>query len=214
MRMEHNPLMNVHFPPSREAELHAEMMRCSIAPWTPQPFTPFGKEVQEGNYYFHLDVVGNDPSCTVCILRKKPGHWLVHAIIPDDGQPSPLTVYQYKRILSQFHVEVVEPAVNLVKGVAAIEMSISRLEDHFSPTAVELLQRFCSTSNQSDLGSHLSDQEKWIAFLVRVYDDSNDVHCDIFGDCLRNANWWPEAGISRLIREYDFALRLLKQSGR
>ena len=36
----------------------------------------------------------------------------------------------------------------------------------------------------------------------------------IFGNCLKSAKWWPEEGICRLVREYDFAMRLLKQSGR
>jgi hypothetical protein len=212
--MKHRPLMNVQFPPAREDELHNEMKRRAKAPWSAQPFNPFGKEPQDGNFYFHRDIVGDEPACTLCIRRDKPGHWIIHAIVPDEGQPTPIPVQQYKKILSEFDSKIAEPATNSVQGIAAVEISEFRLEDYFSPKAEELLRRFCSTSNQSDLGTHLSDQEKWIAFLLCAFDEKKEVHCDIFGDCLRNARWWPEIGVSQLVSEYDFAMRLLKQSGR
>lgn len=207
--------MNIHFPPDREDELHKVMKQRAEAPWASQSFNPVGKAPEDGDFYFHRNVVGDAPSCTLCIHRKKPGCWIVHAIVPDEGQePNPIPVEQYKTILSEFESEIAEPAANAVQGMTAIEISRFRLEDYFSPKAVELLRRFCQTSNQSDLGTHLSDQEKWIAFLLCVYDDGVKVHCDIFRDCLRNADWWPEIGVSRLVSEYDFAMRLLKQSGR
>jgi hypothetical protein len=213
--MEHRPLMNIHFPPAREGELHEVMKGLAKAPWKSQPFNPFGKQPEDGQFYFHRDAVGDDPSCTLCIYRKQAGHWIVQAIVPDEGQePNPISVEQCKSLLTEFEAKIAEPATDAVQGMAAIEISTFRLEDYFSPNAVELLRRFCLTSNQSDLGTHLSDQEKWIAFLLCAYDDGNDVHCDIFGDCLRNAAWWPEIGVSRLVSQYDFAMRLLKQSRR
>src|SRR5262249_29272199 len=209
--MEHRPLMNIHFPPAREGELHEVMKRQAKAPWTSQSFNPFGKKPDDGHFYFHRDVMADDPSCTLCIYRKQPGHWIVSTIVPDEGQePNPIPVDRYKTILSEFDSEIAEPAASAVQGMSAIDISTFRLEDYFSPKSVERLRRFCITSNQSDLGTHLSDQEKWIAFLLCAYDEGKDVHCDIFGDCLRNAGWWPEIGLCRLVSEYDFAMRLLK----
>jgi hypothetical protein len=213
--VEHRPLMNIYFSPCRENELHEVMKRQAIAPWASQTVNPFGKVPEEGRFYFHRDAVGDDPSCILCIHRKQPGHWIVPAIIPDEGQEqNPIPFDQYKTILSEFDAQIAEPAANAVQGMAALEISMFRLEDYFSPRSVELLKRFCTTSNQSDLGMHQSDQEKWIEFLLSAYDERKDIHCDIFGGCLKNADWWPESGVSKLINEYDFAMRLLKQSVR
>ena len=148
------------------------------------------------------------------ISRNKEGHWVVQAIVPDEGQISQIPLDMYKAILSEFELQIAEPAANAVEGMTAIELSQYRLEDYFSPNAVALLEAFCATSNQGDLGSHPSDQEKWIRFLLAAYDEGKNIHCDIFGNCLKTAQWWPEDGIRRLVHEYDFAMRLLQQSDR
>jgi len=212
--MEHYPHMYVRFPPGKEAELHEEMKRLSIEPWSPQPHNPFGKPVSNDRFYFHRDIVGNEPSCTLCIWRKEPGYWIVGNIVPDEGQISQIPLDQYKKILTEFESNIAEPGAEIVEGITSIELSQYRLEDYFSNDAVKLLELFCTTSNMSDLGQHPSDQEKWMNFLIQSYDDNADVHCDIFGSCLKSAGWWPEDYIPRLVREYDFALRLLKLSGR
>jgi hypothetical protein len=172
--MEHLPLMNVHFPPSRESELHEEIKRRANSPWSPQAFDAFGRPPKEGHYYFHRNVVNGECSCTLCAWRDKPGSWIIGAIVPDEGQPTPIPIEQYKRILAEFDAGIAGPAAEAVQGISAIEISQYRLEDYFSPNAVELLRRFCVTSNQGDLGQHLSDQEKWIAFLICVYDDGSN----------------------------------------
>ena len=206
--------MNIHFPPARESELHEEMLRRAASPWSPQEYDAFRRARKDGSWYFHREAVNDAPSCTLCIQRKQHGHWVVLAIVPDEGQLNPIPLDMYKAILSDFESRIAEPAADVVEGMTAIEFSQYRLEDYFSPTVVGLLETFCATSNQGDLGTDLSDQEKWISFLLAAYDDGKDIHCDIFGYCLRNARWWPEHGIQRLVHEYDFAMRLLKQAGR
>lgn len=158
--------------------------------------------------------MNDEPAYTLCICREKEGHWVVQNIVPDEGQTSQIPLEVYKAILTEFESRIAEPAAESVKGMTGIEYSKYRLEDHFSPKAVGLLRTFCETSNAGDLGSHPSDQKKWINFLLTSYDEGKEIHCDIFGKCLKNANWWPEGGIPRLVREYDFAMRLLAQSGR
>jgi hypothetical protein len=214
MEMEHFPQMHIRFPPAKEVELHKEMKRLANAPWSPQRYNPHGKPADSDRFYFHRDIVGDEPSCTVCIWRNEPGHWIVTNVVPDEGQVNPIPINQYKKILTNFESDIAEPAAEATEGITSIDISQYRLEDYFSHDAVKLLQHFCVTSNQSDLGQHLSDQEKWIEFLLQVYDDNNNVHCDTFGYCLRTTEWWPEEGIPRLVREYDFAMRLLRQSGR
>jgi len=212
--MEHLPQMHNRIPPDKEAELHEEMKRLASAPWSSQPHNPFGKPADSDRFYFHRDNVNDEPSCTLCICCKEPSHWIVVAIVPDEGQVHQIPIVQFKKILTNFESDIAEPAAETVEGITSIDMSQYRLEDYFSPEALSLLKHFCETSNQSDLGCHPSDQEKWIEFLLRVFEDNADVHCDIFGSCLHTARWWPEQGISSLVSEYDFAMRLLQQSGR
>jgi hypothetical protein len=211
---EHLPLMNIYFPPACESELHQAMKRRATSPWAPQENDAFDRPAEDGWYYFHREVVADQPSCTLCIAREKEGHWVVQNVVPDEGQISHIPLDTWKAILSEFESQIAEPAADAVEGLTAIEVSEYRLEDYFSPDAVGLLETFCATSNQGDLGSHPSDQEKWIRFLLAAYDDGKRTHCDVFGNCLRTAGWWPEEGIPQLVREYDFAVRLLRQSGR
>ena len=212
--MERFPAMNIHFPPARGSELHEEMKHRATSPWSPQATDALGRQPETGCYYFHRDRAGDEPACTACIRCDKPGHWIVQNIVPDEGEATTIQIEQYKTILTHFESEIAEPAAEVVEGMTAIELSQDRLEDYFSPNAVDYLQRFCATSNQSDLGGHPSDQEKWIDFLICAYDTGKDIHCDVFGSCLKTAGWWPEEGIPILVQEYDFAFRLLQQSGR
>jgi hypothetical protein len=211
---EHFPAMNIHFPPARESELYEGMKCRATLPWAPSENDALNRPPSDGYYYFHRDAVGDQPSCTLCIGREKEGHWVVQNIVPDEGQISKIPLDTYKAILREFESHIAEPAADAVEGMTAIELSQYRSEDYFSPDAVELLHRFCATSNQGDLGSHPSDQEKWIDFLLVAFHDGKEIHCDVFGNCLRTAKWWPNEGIGRLVHEYDFAMRLLKQSGR
>ncbi len=211
---EHFPIMDIHFPPEREKALHDEMTRRAVPPWSTQEHDALGRPTTSGSFYFHRAVVTNSPSCTVCIHRDNPGHWIINAIVPDEGQNPSIPLETYKEILREFESMIAEPSVEAVSGMCAIQLSKYRLEDYFSPHAVKLLEAFCLSSNHGDLGSHPSDQWKWISFLLAAFDDDKNIHCDIFGNCLKTAQWWPENGIADLVHEYDFAMRLLRQSGR
>jgi len=212
--MERCPAMNIHFPPARENELHENMSRRATPPWSAKETDAFERAAKDGFFYFHREMVNDQPACTLCIERVRQGHWVVQNIVPDKGQISTIPIDMYKAILREFESTIAEPAAESVNGMTAIELSQYRLQDYFSPKAVGLLETFCLTSNQGDLGSHSSDQEKWIRFLLTAFDDGNDIHCDVFGNCLKTAEWWPEDGIPRLVHEYDFAMRLMRQSGR
>ncbi len=204
--------MNIYFPPSRENELHDGMKLRATSPWAPQEHDTFNRPVKDGSCYFHRDVIGDQPSCTLCIHREKDGHWVVCNIVPDEGQIQQIPLDTYKAILGEFESQIADPATEAVKGHAAIEFSVYRLEDYFSPDCVKLLDAFCNTSN--GLGSHPSDQEMWMQFLLAAFDDGRGIHCDVFGNCLKTAAWWPEENIPKLVHEYDFAMHLLQQAGR
>lgn len=212
--MDRYPAMDVYFPHAREADLLGEMTRNAAAPWSAMVVDALGRVPEPGAFYFHRDVIDGAPSCTVCMRRNEPGKFVVVNIVPDEGQGGQISIEDYKSIITDFDSKVAEPAALVVGGMTAVEISVYRLEDYFSPRSVELLKQFCGAANHGDLGSHPSDQDRWMAFLVSAYDERNDVHCDVFGACLKNERIWPEHGVRQLVREFDFSMRLLKHVGR
>jgi hypothetical protein len=209
--MQVNPLLDIHFPAARYEELVDLFKERARKPWCWQSLNTHGKKAKDGSIYFHRDAQKGLPACTICIHRKTDGHLVITGIIPDIGGPHRIEHAEYVKILREFDTDIVVPSVSKVEGVSAMETSIRSLEDYFSREAIRLLELFCSTSNQADRGANLSDQEKWIAFLLCVYRGGEPVDCDTFGKCLKAKNWWLEEGISDLVHEYDFAMRLLGQ---
>ena len=207
--MKIRPLMDIHFPGSREGEL-LESMKSNAADsdlWQWQSQDPFGRSPESGKFYFHRDANNDEPSCTLCILRKEAGHFIVHTITPDKYGRIPID--HYVSILNDFDTYIAGPAADTLSGMTAIGTSKHTLNDYFSQEAIRLLKNFCTTSNGD--GSHPADQDKWRAFLIHAHRNNDDVHCDTFGACLKEAEWWPEESIPQLVHEYDFAMELLHQ---
>src|SRR5438128_1274233 len=78
-----DPLMTIHFPANKEAELLGSMTGRATPPWSRQPHNPFGKLPTDGQSFFHRDGVGTDLPCTLCIHRESPGRFVVGSIVPD-----------------------------------------------------------------------------------------------------------------------------------
>ena len=208
--MEVRPQMDIRFPAAQEAEL-LEVMRSNAASsdlWQLKDTDPFNRPPEEGKFYFHRDANDHEPSCTVCIRRLKEGHLIVHTITPDENGRIP--VEQYVKILNDFDSAIAMPSAESLSGMTSIGTSKHTLHDYFSREAIRLLERFCKTSN--GYGTHPSDQEKWHDFLLYIYRNGEDVHCDVFGACLKASKMWIEDGIDSLVHEYDFTLNLLKRS--
>jgi len=203
--------MDIHFPGIKEIALLEAMKSRANSPWQWQAHNTFGKPPDEGSFYFHRDKTNSEPPCTVCIHRIAPGHLRVQTIVPD-AMKVHIPADQYVAILNEFDSQIATPVTEALNGMTSIGTSKHTLEDHFSPEAVKLLEHFCTTSNVADHGTHLSDQGKWMAFLLQVHRNNENVHCDTFGACLTAKKWWPEDGIRTLVDEYDFAMRLLEQA--
>jgi hypothetical protein len=134
-------------------------------------------------------------------------------MVPDEGLVADeLPLEQYIRLLQDFDERVAGPAAELIGGMTQMGTSKHTLSDYFSQTAVDLLDSFCRSANKADLGTHPLDQHRWMAFLLDVHRNDDPVHCDTFRGCLATSGWWPERGIDRLVREFDFAMRLLRQA--
>jgi hypothetical protein len=206
------PTMDIRFPENREAELIAVMRSRAASPWRWQDPAALPDPLGwEGYQFFHRDEVLPDPPCLLCLYKKAAGTLVVINVVPDPNAVLRLSVEQYVRILGEFDTLIAEPAAEVVGGMTAIETHNRTLEDYFSVEAIRLLERFCLTSNAKSLGSHPSDQEKWLNFLICVHRTNADVSGDVFGSCLEAKHWWPEHDIPRLVDEYDFAIQLLHQ---
>jgi hypothetical protein len=205
------PDMDIRFPEDAESSLADEMVSRAIGLWR-QSGSPVGRPIGDGEYFFHRDADGTVPACTLCIGREAPGHLLVRNIVPDEMRGE-ISIDQYVAILREFDEQIAGPAAEELEGMTSMETSKHTLEDYFSKESIALLEHFCKDSNQGDRGTHLADQRKWMAFLLHVHrNEIEKVHCDTFGKLLKAKNWWPEDGIPTLVREYDFALRLLEQA--
>ena len=210
--MEIRPKMDIRFPSKRELEL-LEAMKSKVKEldlWQWQPHDPHGRPPESGKFYFHRGESNGEPPCTLCIRRQELGHFIVQSVVPDANTVNKIPIDQYVHILTEFDNLIAVPVAEALSGMTAIGTSKHTLNDYFSNEAVLLLEHFCTTSNGD--GSHPADQDKWFAFLLYVYRNKEDVHCDIFGACLCETRWWPNDGISKLVNEYDFALQLLRKS--
>lgn len=208
--MDTYPQMDILFPAAKEADLLGIMQERASVPWSWQRGDPFGRPPEDGNFYFHRDARQSDPPCTLCIARTSPGKLVVRNIVPDANTVHEIARERYVAVLREFDEQIACPAAELLKGMTMIGTAKQTLEDHFSVEAVRLLERFCTSANAGDGGSHPGDQDKWIAFLQQIHREESSVHCDTFGKCLLAKNWWPADAIPKLVREYDFATRLLR----
>ncbi len=203
--MEKTPQLRIGFEPVHEVELLEYMKQLAQSPpWTPLEKNPMGHPAKDGFAFFHRDVVGVDPSCILCIQRTKDGLWAVGAFVPDEGQTFPLD--SCKAVLRDFDARIAEPAAKKFGGATELDYSEYELRRYFSPAEVALLESYCSSS-----GSHSSDQEEWVDFLLTVHDSPKQVDCDVFRNCLRTSKWLDEERIQNLAHEYDFAARLLQR---
>jgi hypothetical protein len=206
--------MTIHFPESKEGDLIAALKGQATPPWRWEEKNALPDHLgDEGYVLFCREPVGTEPPYQVWLYHQTPGELVltnIFALGPMEG----ITRAQYTRVLEEFEKLIAEPAAACVGGLAAIDTQTRRPEDYFSPRAVQYLQLFCTTSNVSTLGSHPSDQRKWVMFLLQTYRDQvanqADVDCDTLGECLRAKGWWPEEDIPRLVQEYDLAMVLLR----
>ena len=210
--MEVKPDMDIYFPENQEVELLESMKTLAKKStlWQWQSHDAFGRSPDNDMFYFHRDKNNSEPPCTLCIRREEPGHFVIQNIVPDASIVSEIPVELYVRILKEFDELIAEPAAEALSGLTVIGTSEHSLKDYFSREAIRLLKFFCKTSNWSS--HHPLDQKKWLAFLLYIHRNEENVHCDIFRACLRDTGWCPDNDISQLVREYDFAMQLLRQS--
>jgi hypothetical protein len=207
MGMQVYPAMNIRFPENMEAELIHAMKARSVPPWHWKTTNTHGGQIASERVYFHRNKAATDLACTLCMHLESRGNYVVVNIVPDEVTQIPHA--SYVRILHEFDSLIAEPAAESLGGITSVDVATEKLEDHFSAEEIRRLERFCRTSNASDGGSNLCDQKKWMDFLICVHRKETDVRCDTFGECLKAIGWWPEQGIAKLVREYDFAIRLL-----
>jgi hypothetical protein len=205
------PDMDIRFPEDKESTLADAMVSRARGRWE-KSGSPVNRPTGDGEYFFHRESDGGIPACTLCMSRQTPGHLVVRNIVPD-AMGDQITIEQYVTVLREFDDQIAGPAAEGLDGMTSIDTDTRTLEDYFSKDSIARLEHFCKDSNQGDLGTHLADQRKWMAFLIEVHrNEKEKVHCDVFGRLLKAKGWWPEYGIATLVSEYDFGLRLLEQA--
>jgi hypothetical protein len=212
--MEIYPSITIHFPESKEVDLIDAMKTRATSPWRWEEDNGLPGDPGDERYVlFCRDAVGTEPPYQVWMYHNTPGE-LVLVNIFAVGKQGSTPRDQNTAVLEEFEKLIAEPAAARVGGLASIEAQTRRPLDYFSPRAVQHLECFCTTSNVSTLGSHPSDQRKWVAFLLQTYRDQvankAGVDCDTLGECLRAKGWWPEVDIPRLVQEYDLGMVLLR----
>ena len=201
------PEMTIHVPANRESTLIEEVTSRVAPPWSRQLYSPVGRDVVDGEFFFHRDG-DNMPGCTLYIRRRSPGELVVENIVPDLERDQ-LAIEQYEEILTEFD-SIVAQAVENCEGISGVTTSKRTLEDYYSKHAIELLKRFCQTANVGDGGRHPIDQEKWYDFMLYVYCNQENVHGDVLGRLVAGTGLWPEHLARQLASEYNFAIDLLQ----
>lgn len=192
----------------KEEDLLKMMEGLAKSPWHLHK-----QDLKEGSYTFHREASDNFPLCGAHVGRTDPGRWWLCNLNPVEVGDS-ISFEEFNSLVKEFDQLIAAPAAKAIGGYTSLHADTCHLSDHFSNEATKLFKRFSQAANWSDGGAHPSDQEKWIDFLLRAYDDGTDVHCDQFGNCVRKEQLWPDKHIPKLVSEYDFAMRLLKQAGR
>src|SRR5438034_651568 len=62
-----DPLMPVHVPANKDADVLGSTTGLATPPWSRQPHNTFGKLPTDSQSFFHRDGVGTDLPCTLCI---------------------------------------------------------------------------------------------------------------------------------------------------
>jgi hypothetical protein len=210
--MEAFPELDIYFPNDQESRLIDAMKKRANGQWQWRPHGPGTQSVKDGQYFFHRVADKLAPASTLYLARKAPGHLWVPCFTSDTTDAQ-IPWGNLPGMIQDFCTQIADPAANIVDGYCSVGTSTHTLEDYFSSESIALLQGFCTSSNAGDLGTHPRDQERWMAFVIHHYRNrTKRVAGDVFGELLRDKEWWPEYGIPRLVREFDFAMRLLEQA--
>ncbi len=146
------------------------------------------------------------PGALVAVAEAEVGRWHVTNVVPTES--SELAYDEYNGILNEFCHRLVRPVADEL-GIS-VELTKPQVEpeDVLSAEAARLLRTFSASANKSTWGSHPSDQERWMQFLVVAHKDQSDFGADLLRRFLIEEGWSEDAA-THLASEYEFARELL-----
>lgn len=184
-----------------------ELAERTVATWSrdrarEQDSRQFG----ESMYLFVRQADAALPGALVAVAKAEEGRWYVTNVVPTES--GELAYDEYNGILNEFCHQLVRPVADEL-GVS-VELTKPQLEpeDIMSAEAARLLRRFSASANKSTRGSHPSDQERWMHFLVVTHRDGSEPDADVLRRFLIEDGWSEDAA-AHLASEYEFARELL-----
>lgn len=141
------------------------------------------------------------------LFQKEGDIWHVPNIVPlEVGQ---LSVDQYNRILSNFFVGIVQPAIKNTPVTGELTEDTISVRDVAGEEVDTLLKRFSSIANKSTGSAHPMDRKRWFDFILKAYKTGSRVDTGLLVGTLLEQGW-PVDAAHELAEEYELAMDLLE----
>ena len=152
---------------------------------------------------------GADISAARLTLWRQPNGYKVVNIVPLETVR--LTASEYNAVLSDFCENVILPASLEAGFEYETSKKFQSITDWTSEEAVRALHIFSSLANKSTGSSHPSDKERWLKFLLVVFDAPNRPDPGLLERWLIEAEHWPSEIANDLAIQYEFGMALLEK---
>lgn len=144
----------------------------------------------------------------LCLAYKKGNKNVLYVsnIVPQAGE---LTYGQYNKALREF-ADLSSPIADEL-GVEMTYLDKSwKIEERLTDEAMSVLTRFSRTANRATSGSHPSDRELWLEFLVLCHLGRKGLEAYELNRWLLEEEGWEDHPAAELAIEFEFALQLLR----
>ena len=152
---------------------------------------------------------GADLSAARLTLWRQPNGYKVVNILPSEKVS--LTVSEYNAVLSDFCESIILPASLEAGFEYEISEKFQSLTDWTSEEAARALHIFSNLANKSTGSSHPSDKERWLKFLLVVFNAPNRPDPSLLERWLIEAEHWPSEVATDLTIQYEFGMALLEK---
>ncbi|MCX7067949.1 MAG: hypothetical protein NTW85_09695 [Methylococcales bacterium] len=157
---------------------------------------------------FSFEYIGGNslPNAGLTLFENEKGIWYVPNIIPIEiGE---LSVDEYNKLLIDFKISLVEPAIQNTSINVELTKDQVFLEDVVGKEATEALKRFSKLANKSTGYSHGCDEKRWFEFLLAAQKSGKQLYSDILEATLREQGW-SEEWAHKLASQFEYGEKLL-----
>ena len=187
-------------------ELLASIRKHTRVPWLEASGDK--SEIPEGIVRFDRKR-GADISAARLTLWRQPNGYKVVNIVPLEKVS--LTASEYNAVLSDFYESIISPASLEAGFEYEISKKFQSITDWTSEEAAQALHIFSSLANKSTGSSHPLDKERWLEFLLVVFDAPNRPDPNLLERWLIEVEHWPFEMANDLAIQYEFGMALLEK---